>query len=140
MPLWLDLGGLRAVHANWDDRLVGGNPGWQFLNPELLRRSVIKDGPEFEHCETLMKGTEADLPEGFFFTDKEDIVRTRVRLKWWLAAAGRTYNQLCMPESDTVPHVIVPETAAYLPAAGAVGVAAVTALLRRLRKRKNDRM
>lgn len=37
-------------------------------------------------------------------------------------------------------NVIVPENAAYLPAAGAVGVAAVTALLRRLRKRKNDRM
>ncbi len=110
LPLWLDLGGLRAVHANWDDRLVVGNSEWQFLNPELLRRSVIKDGPEFEHCETLMKGTEADLPEGFFFTDKEDIVRTRVRLKWWLGAKGRTYNQLCMPQSDIVPHVIVPET------------------------------
>ncbi len=110
LPLWLDLGGFRAVHANWDDRLVSGNSEWQFLKGDFLHRSVIKKSPEFEHCETLLKGGETDLPEGSFFTDKENTVRTKMRLRWWLPAKGRTYHQLCMPESAIIPHEVVPES------------------------------
>ena len=110
LPLWLDLGGLRAVHANWNDRLVGERPEWQFLSRELLHRSTVKKSPEFQHCEILLKGAEADLPEGSFFTDKENTVRATMRLRWWLNARRRTYHQLCMPESDSVPHEVVPES------------------------------
>ena len=111
LPMWLDLGGLRAVHANWDDRLAA-NAGWQYLDEDLKHRSVVKNSPEFEHCETLLKGAEADLPPGYVFTDKEGLVRKRIRLKWWLPAKGRTYHELCMPQSDSVPHLAVDDSVA----------------------------
>jgi Calcineurin-like phosphoesterase len=113
LPLWADLGGLRAVHANWDDRLVNANPDWRFLNEELLHRSVVKNSPECEHCDILLKGAEAELPMGGFLTDKEQNIRTKMRLRWWLPAKGRTYYELCMPlpdQSDNVPHEVVPVT------------------------------
>jgi len=112
LPLWVDLGGLRAVHANWDDRLVTANSEWRFLDRELLHRSRVRGSREFEHCEILLKGAEAELPEGGYFTDKEHTVRTKMRLRWWLSARGRTYHELCMPsptQSDKVPHAVVPE-------------------------------
>ncbi len=111
LPLWVDLGGLRAVHANWDDRLVTANPQWRILNEDLLHRSRVRNSPEFEHCEILLKGAEADLPGGSFFTDRQNTVRTKMRLRWWLPAKGRTYHELCMPspsQSDKVPREIVP--------------------------------
>ncbi len=108
LPLWLDLGGVRAVHANWSDRLVAAHPEWRNLDPDLLRRSTKRDSAEFEHCEVLLKGAEIALPAGSYFTDKENTVRSKIRLKWWLAARGLTYRQLCMPESDTVPETPIP--------------------------------
>jgi hypothetical protein len=113
LPLWVDLGGLRAVHANWADRLVAANPDWRILHGDLLERSRVKNSPEFEHFEILLKGAEADLPAGSFFTDKEKIVRTKMRLRWWLPAKGRTYHELCMPlpdDTDNVPHEAAPES------------------------------
>ena len=111
LPLWLDLGGLRAVHANWDDRLVSANPEWKILDEELLHRSRVPNSPEFAHCEILLKGAEGELPEGCCFTDKEKTVRTKMRLRWWLPARGRTYHDLCMPaptQTDKVPKEVVP--------------------------------
>jgi Calcineurin-like phosphoesterase len=111
LPLWVDLGGLRAVHANWDERLIPANPHWRILNEELLHRSTVKDTPEFRHCDILLKGAEAELPEGGFLRDKEQNTRTKMRLRWWLSARGRTYRDLCMPlpnQTDNVPHEVVP--------------------------------
>ena len=94
LPLWLDVGGLRAVHANWDDRLLAAHPDWQTLHSELLRRSAVKGNPESRHVEILLKGAEGQMPPGSFFTDKENTVRTTVRLRWRLPAKGRTYHEL----------------------------------------------
>ncbi len=113
LPLWVDLGGLRAVHANWDDRLVSENSQWRLLHEELLHRSSVRRSREFEHCEVLLKGAEAALPEGSYLRDKELTVRTKMRLRWWLPAKGRTYHELCMPypnQSDKIPHEVVPES------------------------------
>ena len=112
LPLWVDFGGLRAVHANWDDHLVTANPEWRFLDGELLFRSSVRGSREFEHCEILLKGAESKLPEGCYFTDKEKIVRNKMRVRWWLSAKGWTYHELCMPlpaQSDKVPHEVVPQ-------------------------------
>ena len=113
LPLWLDLGGLRAVHANWDDRLIAANPDWRNIDGDFLHRAAVKENPEHGHCEILLKGAEADLPAGACFTDKEHKVRTKMRLRWWLPAEGRTYHELCMPtptQTDRVPHEVVPES------------------------------
>jgi hypothetical protein len=60
-------------------------------------------------CDTLLKGPEVELPPGYNFTDKESTVRTKMRLKWWLSAKSGTYHELCMPQSETIPHLPIPE-------------------------------
>lgn len=108
LPLWLDLGGLRAVHASWNDSLIAAHPEWQELSQDLLLRSATPQTPEYALCDTLLKGPEMKLPAGHTFTDKEDTVRSKMRLKWWLSPSGRTYHELCMPPSETVPHLPIP--------------------------------
>jgi hypothetical protein len=109
LPLWLDLGDFRAVHASWNERLIIERLDCRVLGFDSLRRSATKGTAEYVLCDTLLKGPEIELPPGYNFTDKESTVRTKMRLQWWRAARGRTYHELCMPQSDIVPHLPLPQ-------------------------------
>lgn len=111
LPLWLDLGELRVVHAAWDPHAVerlqtllpmAGEP----LPTQLLVAATRPGSPEFAALETLLKGFEADLPGGVSFTDKSGNVRTRTRLKWWRDSREETWRSLCL---------VPPATAQQLP-------------------------
>ncbi|MCE9531337.1 MAG: metallophosphoesterase [Planctomycetes bacterium] len=96
LPLWLDLDGLRAVHACWDP------PSMQLIEQALqehggltdsfLRATYAKNSPLFKAVEIVLKGKEARLPAGAFFLDKESTHRHQVRTRWWLPAEGQTYG------------------------------------------------
>ena len=87
LPLWLDLGGLRIVHACWHkasmDRLQPLMGPKQTLTDELTRFGNCKGHWAYEAIETICKGPEVRLPEGYSFKDKEGKVRTEVRVRWW---------------------------------------------------------
>ena len=92
LPLWLDLGGLRIVHACWDSTamdIVGrllnadGSPTYSLMVEGSRRGSA-----EYEAVETILKGPEIELPEGFEFLDGEGHQRRRARLRWWDAHAS----------------------------------------------------
>lgn len=109
LPLWLDLDGLRVVHACWHQ------PFMDYLAPRLdaghrLDVSMMsaatsepddeaeKDSVEpsvFKAVEALTKGLEIPLPSGHVFRDSDGIERNRVRVRWWDAAA-RTYPQAAL--------------------------------------------
>jgi hypothetical protein len=97
LPLWIDLPGLRLVHACWHPRLMAHLapallPGNR-LPRELLAAATRepedeseKDTPEptvFKAVEALTKGLEVPMPDGLTFPDKEGHVRDRVRIRWW---------------------------------------------------------
>jgi hypothetical protein len=96
LPLWLDLGGLRVVHACWHQESMDA------LQPLLSREHTLTDEavilgsrrghPAFEAIEVICKGPEIDLPAGMSFSDKEGKIRHEVRVKWWLPEV-RTYRE-----------------------------------------------
>lgn len=104
LPLWLDLGDLRIVHACWAPvhqeiikPLLGPNNN---LTDALLVAACRKGSREHEAIECLLKGVEAELPCGITFTDKTGIVRNKSRLRWWLSAAPQALaDALLGPES-----------------------------------------
>jgi Calcineurin-like phosphoesterase len=63
-PLWLDLGFARIVHAAWSPAAMQllKTP---YLTPESLAAASTEGTPEYWAVETLLKGVEATLPEGF---------------------------------------------------------------------------
>lgn len=87
LPLWLDLAGLRIVHACWYQAsidqlqpLMGPN---QTLTDELILLGSRKGHWVYKAIETICKGPEVELPEGLSFKDKDGKVRHEVRVRWW---------------------------------------------------------
>jgi hypothetical protein len=87
LPVWLDLPGLRVVHACWHA------PTQRMLQPFLdraqrftkegLREASRKGSEAYLAAEVLLKGPEASLPDGRFFKDKSGHTRHEARLRWW---------------------------------------------------------
>lgn len=124
LPLWLDLDGLRVVHACWH------SPMMNFLAPALLPGQTLgaelmsaatrepqdeseKDSPEpsiFKAVEMLIKGVEIPLPNGCSFLDKYGIERRRVRVRWWDREANSYQNAAFIDEGlrDQLPKTAIP--------------------------------
>jgi Calcineurin-like phosphoesterase len=88
LPLWLEFGDLRIVHACWHqpemDRLsplMGPN---NTLTDELIRLGSRPDHWAFRAIETICKGPEVELPPGVSIKDKSGKARHEVRVRWWL--------------------------------------------------------
>ena len=124
LPLFLDLGTFRAVHACWHGPSIAKLRALcaeDRLTPDLLVRSAEHDADRLSSAlATVVKGPETELPKGYGFRDKGGHFRTEVRLAWWNYAAkdwsGITASvpepETCLP--DTRPPVEV-LNAAYPP-------------------------
>lgn len=87
LPMWLDLPGLRVVHACWDDALIADLEVCfpsinQYLDDNLLLRASRKGRSEHDAIETLLKGKEIELPKGHMFFDKDGHARHEVNHQW----------------------------------------------------------
>jgi hypothetical protein len=104
LPMWLDLDGLRVVHACWDDEAVqtidkalqehGG------VSDEFLRVACTKGNKLFDAVDIVLKGKEAHLPEGQFFLDKDGHRRQEIRTRWFEAPEGLTYGTYAFQSPD----------------------------------------
>lgn len=96
LPLWLDLPGLRAVHACWDDESIAavgeGLLRHGGITEQFLRSACLRSGDLFEPVEILLKGKEMPLPEGRSFRDKDGTERHTARSRWYLPATRQTYR------------------------------------------------
>ena len=86
LPLWLESKGLRAVHACWDHELIK-RIGHTFEGPRLtdtlLRQASTRGRWEYAAVETLLKGKEIPLPEGYSFRDGYGKTRHHIRIRWY---------------------------------------------------------
>lgn len=106
LPLWLDLDGLKAIHACWDrneiERIMAFQKGGTLLGEELLQLSSRKGTWQYQAIETLLKGKEITLMKDATFTDKEGTNRHNIRVRWWDKRVT-TYREAFMgPESARV--------------------------------------
>ena len=118
LPLFLDAGRFRVVHACWDqeyiDWLIAN--GRRTMTPELLVKSHDKQSKEFTIIEALLKGKEIPIPEQFGWLDKDGHLRTENRIKWWVdASVGACGDFLfdCPPEMISHPVPLDPEFEIY---------------------------
>jgi hypothetical protein len=100
IPLWLDLGGLRVVHACWSSEhidylepLVGENNN---LTDELVVAASTKGDPAYVAVETILKGPEVSLGD-VHFHDKDDNFRDQARIAWWKESATNLSTAALIP-------------------------------------------
>ncbi len=109
LPLWLDLGPMRVVHACWDDDAMAVvRPALDAdhrLPTEHVVSATRKGTALYRAVETVLKGREHALPGDVSFLDKEGTLRREVRVAWW--RSGR------VPLRDAA--VVSPDVRAKLP-------------------------
>ena len=108
LPLWLDLGELKIIHACWDKKLIeriqteqGGNT---LLSDQLLHKASRKGEWQYEAIETLLKGKEIKLNDGASFKDKDGNVRHHIRVRWWDQTAT-TYKAAFLGPEKARTHI-----------------------------------
>lgn len=113
LPLFIDFGNFRVVHACWDNqiinklnkRLEGG-----LMDKEFLHRSAVPGTFEYKAVEVLLKGYEIYLPPGFHYTDRDGNSRTKIRVKWWNSKKAVTYKSISLSDDNQLPDTIVPDS------------------------------
>lgn len=104
LPLWLDLPGLRVVHACWHDGYMAElRPQLTAdlcLSRELMVAASRKGQMAYRTVEGLTKGLEIELPQGYWFEDKDHHIRHNVRIRWWDQNAI-SYRDLAMMPAAT---------------------------------------
>jgi Calcineurin-like phosphoesterase len=119
LPLFLDLGDIRIVHAAWVSsaldkirKWTGSDPkGHPHLTPELLQKSAQKRSEEYNVFEAVLKGVEIVLPNGCQLEDKDGYLRNEARIRWWEPAADKSYGEMIFPgvSLDCGDQIIEPE-------------------------------
>jgi hypothetical protein len=124
LPLWLDLPGVRMVHACWHEQSMQVlrtvlSPADTLTDQAVLLGSRLGD-PVFEAIEVVCKGPEVELPPGTSFTDKEGKVRHEVRVRWWQEDLS-TYRKAAIGppgDMDMIPDAPMPSGWAAHPYSG----------------------
>ncbi|BDX32230.1 metallophosphatase [Mycobacterium antarcticum] len=118
-PLWLDLGGIRVIHACWHEPSMGvveealGSD--RFSSRDQFVRATTDSDPLWAAIEVLLKGPEIDLADHGQppYHDKDGHVRRKARVAWWRHEAT-TLRDLAVMDStfmtaDGEPYPVLPE-------------------------------
>jgi hypothetical protein len=108
LPMWLDLGGVRIVHACWHEESM------QVLRPLLSPQHSLTDlaillanrpgDPVFDAVEVVCKGPEVRLPEGVSVRDEGGKDRSTVRVRWWQDDLS-TYRKAAIGPPSEIKHI-----------------------------------
>lgn len=112
LPLFLEIEGLRVVHAAWDAPSIRVVRGRSLHDPDFLAAAATKGTPEFKAIENLLKGPEINLPEGLTSPDKEGIERREMRVAWWKSRPRKKhlhYKEIGIPNAVSIPEAMVPK-------------------------------
>ncbi|SFR36990.1 Calcineurin-like phosphoesterase [Yoonia tamlensis] len=112
LPLYLEFGGYRAVHACWAAEKIDALKRISkdgVLTKEQFIRAANPDDPLFDIVETALKGPEIALPDGVSFVDKGGHKRTNIRIKWWDSRADTPQKiAMSVPEPHLLPNDPLP--------------------------------
>ncbi|RYH65290.1 MAG: metallophosphoesterase [Alcaligenaceae bacterium] len=102
LPLWLDLPGLRVVHACWHDAYMEElrphlTSNLQ-IDPNLMVDASREGAMAFRTIEAITKGLEVGLPTGHSFQDKDGHTRFNVRVRWWDATSAHYRDLALLPD------------------------------------------
>jgi hypothetical protein len=104
LPLFLDLDGVRAVHACWDQRAIKkithALEEHQGITTAFLQAAYDGKSGLFTAVDAVVKGKDALLPDGILIRDKDGGVRTEISTRWYLPPEGHTYRTYALQTDE----------------------------------------
>ena len=113
LPLFLDLGNVRIIHAYWHKPSMAIMKRYlnkdNTLSNKHLEKAATKKHELYEAIESTLKGYELKLPEGASFKDTMGHSRHKIRIKWWKTGQNLTYRDMAMsvPNLDDIPDTAI---------------------------------
>ncbi len=104
LPIWLDLDGVRAVHACWDrgalEKIAVALEEHRGITTPFLRAAYNAGSPLFIPVDVVLKGRDAALPDGLLIRDKDGGVRNEISARWYLPPHGHTYRTYALQTDE----------------------------------------
>nr|WP_228550519.1 metallophosphoesterase [Endozoicomonas sp. OPT23] len=116
LPLFIDFGEIRAIHACWQDRLISQLKPYLETDGRLKAQhwsdAFNEEHPLYNLVETSLKGPEIPLPEGYIFKDVSGHARKNIRAGWWLKEADTYLSTAQVPAAaiNDIPDLTIPES------------------------------
>jgi hypothetical protein len=115
LPMFLDFGDIRVVHACWDDeniRLLKSIITGPKLTKTVLREIALNGTKFSEKFWETCKGIDFQLPKDLLVFDDEGRPHRSFRMKWWENPIGKTFKDISIESrfelpAYTIPHEIV---------------------------------
>jgi hypothetical protein len=104
LPLALDLGPIRAVHACWDNRAIEELNAIGRLEGDKLVHYSIKGTRAYDTISLLINGPEGILPGSNRQVDRDGVTRSAIRVKWWTNIRNAKAADAVFPPDPTIPN------------------------------------
>lgn len=121
LPFWLELDGLRAVHAAWSPEAMALIEGSGIRErddwPKMFPEAFDEFSPLGSAISEVLKGVEWRLPAGRSFHDKEGNERHEARVTWWNVSPGDRWPEIALgpPKMvDALPDTAIPSDYPFL--------------------------
>ncbi|MDR2307824.1 MAG: metallophosphoesterase [Paucimonas sp.] len=104
LPLFVDAGRFRLVHACWDRQLIEPlrreHPDGR-IDEHFVQASAVPDSFAATVCNRLLRGTDMRLPDGLTLTGGDGLTRAFFRTKFW-EEDPQTYGDIVF-QPDALP-------------------------------------
>ncbi|NER60346.1 serine/threonine protein phosphatase [Pseudomonas sp. MAFF212428] len=104
LPLFIDAGRFRVVHACWDARLIEPlrqqHPDGR-IDQHFVQASAVAGSFAHTVCNRLLRGTDMRLPDGLTLTGGDGLTRAFFRTKFW-EEDPQTYGDIVF-QPDALP-------------------------------------
>ena len=107
LPLFIELPGMRAVHACWDEQLIQAyQERYQSncVDLDFIVASQVKSSFAGQVMDRLTRGTDLNLPEGMVLHSNDGYARTAFRTKFW-SKSPHTYRDVVF-QPDPLPEPV----------------------------------
>ena len=122
LPLFLDLGNIRIVHACWSDQAIETIYKAEQVGmsrKKIFRNVYLKPKSELSRSvNTLTKGIDFKMPADMKIVNNKGISARSFRMRWWEETEGKTFEDISfeskfrLPQYN-IPRQLVPEHSPY---------------------------
>jgi hypothetical protein len=111
LPMFLDFGVIRVVHACWEDRNIKELQGALTepkISKTILREIALNETPFAQSFWETCKGIDFQMPKNLLIFDDDARPHRSFRMKWWDNPEGKTFKEVSLESRFELPAYTIP--------------------------------